>query len=339
MSTTFPISRVEAVVKQGWRRRLLVLAVDQSALVLALLLGGLSLLLILGTQILAWQWLLALGAIGVTVAVFGVRRRWADTYQVAQMMDRHLSLNDWLSTAWFLQANQVDREPAAAYQLRRAEEVARNADPAQAFPFERRRAWVLVAALAILALGLFSARYLVTQELSLRRAFLPPGLLQVFENLRQNGGPDQQNQRDAANQRDKSLPPGLLGQDSDRAGRPPKTDKGQKANPQGQTGATNGKGDQATAQNTEQGKSGDGQQGDQKSGSSEGSSPKGSKSETDRQDANGGDKQGSKQDDTTGPQHSGSLMDRMRDAVSSVMAKIKPTGSAQNSQSSAAEER
>jgi hypothetical protein len=333
-STTLQAPRVDALVKRGWRRRLLVLTVDQSALVLSLLFGALALLILLGTQILAWQWLLAVATIAMALAVFAVRRRLAGSYQVAQMMDRHLSLNDSLSTAWFLQTHAAEADPAAAYQLARAEKLAETADPALAFPFERRKSWIVTGALFLLALGLFSARYLVTRELSLAHSFLPLVITQAFDDLRHATTDTGNNNPDIAGRQVSSLPPGALGQDAAH----PRLD--QKAAEPGQNpasppgGAANAKGDQTPSQNSEQAKSADGQGGDQKRNASGGGpSSKAANAEAAKQASDPADKQDSNQQSADGTQRSSSMLDRMRDALSSVMAKIKPSANSPNPQS------
>ena len=336
MSTTLQAPRVEAVVKRGWRRRLLVLVVDESALVLALLFGALALLIVLGTQILAWPWLLAVALVGITLAFFGVRRRMADTYRVAQMMDQHLSLNDSLSTAWFLNTSSSDNQTAAAFQINRAEELALTADPAVAFPFQRHRIWLVTAALFVLAFGLFSARYLVTRELSLQHSFLPLVITQAFENLRHGPPkPDGVNPDEAAGRQNMALPPNALSQDAEHKSQSPKPEPGQRPNqtPGGQAGAKN---DQAAAQNAEQAKNEDGQGGDQKRNASGDPAKNGASPQADNQASKGANQQqDAKQQQANGAERPNSLMDRMRDALSSVMAKIKPTGTPPNPQSEA----
>jgi hypothetical protein len=323
MSTTFQGSSVETVVKRGWRRRLLVLAVDQSAIVLALVLAGLSLLIVLGTQILAWQWLLFLAGVGTALAIYGVRRRMADAYQVAQMMDEHLALNDSLSTAWFLKTKPAESGAAADFQLMRAEELARAADPAAAFPFERRRAWVVTAVLFALAFGLFSARYLVTRQLSLQHTFLPLAVTQVFEYVRHGGAKaDRDGRQQAGGLQEKVVPPGVLGPDGKTPNKSANAEQGQKAGQSPADGAAE-KNENAPGQNAQQAKAGEGKSGDQKRNGEQSSAQNGQNQEAGK-DSTSGDKQDAQ---NSGQQKSSSMMDRMRDALSSVMSKLKPQSS------------
>jgi hypothetical protein len=329
--TTTPASQVEEVVRRAWRRRFLVLAVDHSTIALSLVFAGFTLLILLGTQILAWQWLLLLAAMGLGISAYAVYRHLKDTYQVAQMMDHHLALNDSLSTAWFLHTQPPTDQPAATYLLDHAEQIAETADPSKAFPFQRRRAWLVTAALFILAFVLFSARYLVTRQLNLEHSFLPLVITQVFENLAHPGiTPDQKND-DANAHLDKTLPPGAINQEAEQRPQTPKSEQGKQPNQdQAKGGDANQKGDAAN-QDPQQEKNADGQTAsdEKRNGKGDGKPNGANQQSSDAQDK--GDQQDAKQPDATGPQKSSSMMDRMRDALSSVMAKIKPTGNSPKS--------
>lgn len=343
MATSFQTdhqtSQVEDIIQRGWRRRLLVLAVDQSAIALAVVFAGFALLTILGTQILAWPWLLAIFAAGVGLTVFGVRRRLSDEYTVAQMMDQHLSLNDSLSTAWFLHTNgQTHDQTVAAYQLQSAEQLARTTDPAAAFPFERQRSWFITAALCLLALGLFSARYLVTRELNLQHTFLPLAVTQAFEYVRHGLTDTIHNERAADSGKVKGLPPGVPGQDAQPRPPVPKPEAGQTpGQQQAKGGAANSKSNDSPDQNAQQAKTADGQGGDSKrnadgQGAKNGANPEAANKPP---SADSSQQPDAKQQDGAGQQRSASMMDRMRDALSSVMSKMKPAGNPQESQSGA----
>lgn len=324
MTTAAESSKVEVLVRRGWQRRLMVLAVDESALVLGLLAAGFSLLILLGTQILAWQWLVALGCIGLGLATYGIQRRLVDRYRVAQIMDRELVLHDSLSTAWYLKTSSaVTRDRAVSFQLTRAEELAQSADPAAAFPFERRRAWTITGALCMLAMGLFSARYLVTRELSLRRSFLPITLTEVFEQFR-HGGNESEKDRNAA-AKDQGLPPGLLARNEDGA-RNAQEEKSRRT--ENADGGPNANNSTTSGQNSEQARGENGKPGDQDASNGNRSSGDGAKA--DQQGNDGQDAQ-----TANGSKNSENLMDRMRDALSSVMAKIKPSSNSNSAQSPA----
>ena len=338
MSATLQDSQVQVVVRRGWRRRLLVLAVDQSAIALALVFAGLALLIVLGTQILAWPWLLAIAIVGIGFSAWGVRRRLADAYSVAQMMDQHLSLNDSLSTAWFLQTHRsVQPESAAAFQLNHAEQLAHTADLSLAFPFQRRSSWIVTTALCLLALGLFSARYLVTHDLNLQHTFLPLAVTQVFETVRESLANIGHNEQATESGKAKGLPPAALGKDAERQPTAQKQEQGQSPNQQQAKGgsASSKNDDSPQQQNSEQSKNAEGQGGDSKRNPDGQGSKSSANNEAAKQSPEANQQSDSKQQEAGGQQHSESLVDRMRDALSSVMSKIKPSSKPQESQSGA----
>jgi len=323
-------------VKRGWRRRLMVLIFDHAALALSIVFAGFTLLILLGTQILAWQWLLLLAAIGIGLTAYEVRRRLSDSYQVAQMMDSRLALHDSLSTAWFLHTqsatdNRATDNPAAAHLLSHAEQLAATADPAQAFPFQRRRAWVITAALFVTAFVLFGARYFVTHDLSLEHTFLPLAVTQVFENIAHPAVTPEQKGDEANARLDKTLPPGVQDKDATRAPQSPKAEQQAKqpGTDQAKGGEANQKGDPAASQDQQQARNAEGKTSsdEKREGGKGDGKPNGNSPSSDAQEQKGDQQQqGDKQPESTGPQKSSSMMDRMRDALSSVMSKIKPTG-------------
>ncbi len=335
MVTALETSQVETVVQRGWRRRLLVLMVDQLAFGLAVIFGGFALLIVLGTQILTWPWLLAILAIGVGLSVYGVRGRMADAYAVAQMMDRQLAMQDSLSTAWFIRRNSPGKadQTAVRYQLESAERLAQTADPASAFPFQRRKAWFLTCTLGLLALGLFGARYLVTRELNFRTPFLPFALTEVVENIRHGLGSLNHDEQATASMKAKGSPPGSFGKDGQREAPAEPSEQGQTQGQQ-QPGNQSAANDGAPDQNGAQPKNGENQNGNSQANGATGG-PK-SANEAGNKPSEGGQQQPQGDQQQAGDQQkSNTLMDRMRDALSSVMSKMKPAGGQQESKSSA----
>ena len=172
--------RVQALIAAASRRRLAVLSFEQLALALALTCGGAIVMLLLGTQILDWRWLVLLAILGAATAVWRIRQRRLSQYRVAQTVDRRLHLHDTLSTAWFLLEDGRERSGyIAERQLEQAGLAADGVDLAAVFPFAAQRAWALTGALMAVAFGLFAARYLITSSLSLKQSLvpLPSGLL------------------------------------------------------------------------------------------------------------------------------------------------------------------
>src|SRR5690606_18063909 len=102
-------------------------------------LGGTIVLLILGTQILDWYWITALVLGTFVFGIFRIARRVPSMYTVAQVIDRRLSLNDFLSTAYYFDAFPGDRQAVPeirAMQRDSAEQIAASVAIGQAIPFQ-----------------------------------------------------------------------------------------------------------------------------------------------------------------------------------------------------------
>jgi hypothetical protein len=301
---------VEAVVQSAWVRRLTVLSIEQLALAVALIFGGGILMLLLGTQILDWYWLVLLAAVGLGIGGWRVRSRMFERYRVAQLLDRKLGLHDSLSSAWFLRSQPAEPEPAASFQLEYAERLAATVYPAAALPFTRGRLWILAGGLAVVAFGLFAVRYLVTNSLSLERALVPLYHGDVFAR-REPAPPVKNHSLDdpaGSNESKKEALP---------AGNAPKSERqdesessevktgiaaSEQAPPQSQLKANNGLETGASDKPREQA----GEQGQQQSAAK--------------------DQQAGDQQSATG------LMDKMKDALSSVVAKMRQNAGTQKSQ-------
>ena len=191
-------SRVRRLIEGASQRRTLVLTVEHSAFAVAAVGGGAALMLLLGTQILNWPWLVLLAVAGLAITYVRLRKRIFSRYRVAQIIDRRLQLSDSLSTAWFLlQDPERSEKILAQAQISSAEQAARQVDNAAVFPFVWGRTWALAVALAAVAFGLFTLRYLVTSSLDLKRSFLPlpfSSITEVWERIEkmvQHGTPEQ----------------------------------------------------------------------------------------------------------------------------------------------------
>jgi len=278
-------------------------------------------MLLLGTQILEWYWLVLLAVIGLGIGAWRVRSRVFGRYRVAQLLDRELGLHDSLSSAWFLRSQPGGGpSPAASFQLEYAEKLAATVYPASALPLTRSRVWVLAAGLAAVAFGLFAVRYLVTNSLSLERALVPLYHGDVFAR-REPAPPLKDRSLDDPSGSDQSK------KDAWPAGNAPRSERhdepgssevktgiaaSEQAPPQSQLKANNrletGAADKPASQS---------QSPEQASEQSQqqGTSPKSPAKEqeaSDRQSATG-------------------LMDKMKDALSSMMAKMRQNTGAQKS--------
>ncbi len=320
--------RVRSVVEAAARRRVLVQAVEQSALAFTAFFSGLVLLLLLGTQILKWPWLVGLVGVGAVLAFVRLRKQKLSRYAVAQLVDRRLQFNDALSTAWFLLEKSSREDHAfATAQIERAADTARSVEPATVFPFVWRRAWVLAGALAAVAFGLFAVRYLVTNSLDLQRALVPvhlPSFAEVLEHVREAGSPRAEKRAALDGARIDPRRQVLPGREGDPQ---LKDEKGQRAANQ-VMGSPNGKPSQSSSNSPEQAKK------DELAGGKDGkaSGDKQDSAKDSQAEAKPGSPQAQRGDqsgnpaarENAHPQPAPGLMDRMKDALSGMMAKMRP---------------
>ena len=328
-SSLFPYaSRVEKTLRLASQRRLLVDAAEQLAWALGIFLSGFILLLLLGTALLGWLPITLLSIAGLTVAALRIRKRLLSRYRVAQLLDRQLSLSDALSTAYFLLANSsaID-DGARSFQLEQASRVAATVKVEEAFPFKARRVWAICGALAAVSFGLFARRYLVTQSLSLRPPLvalqIPPAIERLAESLRPKPDgikmpplprtyPAKPITADSTEAKDNSSLPAEGNEPagaSDRNGDLTKT----------QT-QTAGKGNEQAAGTKSESRAGDG-----KSSQGEGSAKTAERSDSQKEARNSAP--GKEQ--SAGQNASPGLMNRMKDAFSNMMAKMRANGAPQ----------
>ncbi len=316
-------SRVEQVVRSAWERRLLVIAVERTAIAAAVVLGALVLMLLVGTQVLDGRWLLLLGVVGIGIAGYQIRQRLLGHYRVAQILDMRLHLADSLSTAWYLLTRPgQSKNPIAEFQIKGAESAAQAVDIAAAFPFTGRRLWSIAGALALVAASLFSVRYFVTNSLSLRHSLIPLQLSEVFERHDKDSEETKRQRAEAKGEddpRSQKSSPKAEGQkdakDPQRAEQPPALQgntpgEGQNPNqPAEMREAKEGSEDQAKQRN--EGAEGTAQQ---KAGEKQGEDG----------EKTAGSQKPSNEDDANSPKSSNGLIDKMKEALSSLAAKMRP---------------
>ncbi|MBV8898312.1 MAG: hypothetical protein JO051_17480, partial [Acidobacteriaceae bacterium] len=317
-------SRITSVIRSAARRRFAVLTFEQLAFALIPVLGGFILLLLAGTEILHWYWLTLLAAAGVAIVIVRVRARSVSKYQTAQIVDKRLHLDDSLSTAWFLVENEYrTKSHIASFQMQQAEAIAARIQPEQAFPFTWQRAWSVTAAVGAVAFGLFAIRYLVTKSLSLQQPLIPVHIAPVFERLESRLVKSDQPEGDLSSGR-QAL------QRAEEAGTQ-LSDRKQVEAPQGQSEHAGETLDpnEKSASGTQSDKSGDPQNRKAENRDSSGKSAAEAK-ETDQKAGTQTQPQsdGSRhQNSTAGQQGSQGLMDKMKDALSSFMAKMRENSS------------
>jgi hypothetical protein len=158
------------IVIRRARRRLLanhLLAQGVNASSAALL--GFILLLLAGTELLRWEWLVLLPVAAAIAGVAAALRSLPSPYKTAQIVDRRLGLADTLSTAWFF--HSASRPQASGNMLRgqqeHADRVCQAVDIRSAVPLRAPRTLYAFAALALVASSLFALRYGITRRLDL----------------------------------------------------------------------------------------------------------------------------------------------------------------------------
>src|SRR6266540_1221021 len=94
------------LVRRARRRYLWNEVLAQTAFALSTAFGSMVLLLLVGTQILSWYWLVLVPLVAFGLGLYRVLRRVPSPYRIAQLLDQRLGVADTLSTAcFFAQAN------------------------------------------------------------------------------------------------------------------------------------------------------------------------------------------------------------------------------------------
>lgn len=145
--------------------------VSQGANAFSAAVSAFILLLLLGTEVLNWQWLLAIPAAAALFGIYLARRRTPEPYRIAQVVDHRLSLADTLSTAWYFQQHPEGARSSPEMrqcQLERAQRLSASVDVRRAVPYTMPRTVYLLAALVLVASSLFALRYGISRKLDLR---------------------------------------------------------------------------------------------------------------------------------------------------------------------------
>ncbi len=286
-------------------------------------------MLLTGTQILEWYWLLLLAVIGLAITGWRIQQRLVQRYEVARLIDDRLQLQDSLSTAWFLlgDSSAGDR-PAARHQLRQAEQIASGIAPESAFPIMMSRLWIATLALLAIIFGLFAARYLVNSSLSLRPALihLPFSSLKSATAKEKTTGDGRKTE--AKGQPVRELLAGqqhdIRSQPADQPQMPPNTQTDSHSQ-QNANSTSSGKSSSQAQQQPEDGQS-NSKEGSQSSQQAEANNSTGdSKPGQNSKQSNSSQQQdkGQSKPKTADGQQTPGLMDKMKDALSGLMAKLQ----------------
>jgi hypothetical protein len=166
------------VIRQARRRLLANELFAQAANAFGAALLAFILLLLAGTELLRWEWLVLLPAAAAGIGLFAALKRLPSPYATAQIIDRRMGLADTLSTAWFFGRTEWPRASSGMLrgQREQADRISRTLDVRRAIPFKMPRSAYAVAALALLASSLFALRYGITRRLDLH-----PPLARILE--------------------------------------------------------------------------------------------------------------------------------------------------------------
>ena len=293
--------------------------------------GGAILLLFLGTQILNWYWLALLVAVSVGFGTYRTVRRIPGHYQLAQMVDRRMALHDALSTAFFFSKNsRRAAEPIVEAQREIAERLLRETDIRTAVPYAFPRRLYAVGALAIVAFAMIGVRYGVRHSLDLRPP-LVPAVLNLFQSqpplLAAEKKTEQQKRlEDEWKKMGISLddPAGEKDRASDQAPDSaysnidtPNVDNSAAQNPNGKD--KNGKQSEESA--TEEGEGNEKSEGASEASGEAGKEDRSSAEQANSAKGNQANSQGKPSSKQAG--ENSSLMDKMRDAMANLLAKLK----------------
>ena len=171
---------ITQLLDRAYRRKLIQTLANQSGVALGAALAGAVVLLLIGTQILDWYWLVILFAASFGFGVWRTYKSLPSQYALAQQIDHRLGLADAISTAYhYERSNRRAAERFKTAQLAAAESAARQVDLTTVFPFVAPRALYAAGGLALVAFGMFAIRYGVTRSLDFK-----PSLVRIaFDNF------------------------------------------------------------------------------------------------------------------------------------------------------------
>lgn len=326
------------LVHAARRRALINLAGEQITVGLIASLGGAVLLLLVGTQILDWYWLVVLFLAGAGISAYRTWRLFPSPYQVAQAVDRRLSLQDAISTAYHFgqpsTGTRADRD-IIEWQKQQADQMAGAVEASQAMPWRAPRSLYSMVAVAAVVAGLGVLRYGLHGSLDLAAPLVEP-MNEFFHSAAKQFA---RNEKKARVPGEDPLaipvpPPDGATENLDPATESalsqvdvPDTTQGENSDPVARTKQTEVKAAGDEAEDSEPGDEGDresageGKQGEGESNKDGGESgSKGDPSKDAPRKGAGGDND--------------SLLNKMRDAMANLMSKMKiPQQAGQNKQS------
>ena len=164
------------------RRAVAGVLLDQAVVAAGAGFAGTVLLLLVGSQILDWYWVLLLCAGTFLFGLYRTLHRIPSEYRLAQQVDRRLELGDYLSTAHYFSTAESNGRGCGEFRelvCDRAARLCGEIEPQAAAPIRTPRFAYASLALAAVAVGMFSVRYLTRGSLDLGPP-LAPGILDFF---------------------------------------------------------------------------------------------------------------------------------------------------------------
>ncbi len=308
-----------ALVRRVQRRLFYNELFAQGVNALSAALAAFILLLLIGAEVLDWQWLAALPAAAALGGFYFAWRRRPSAYVAAQLVDRRLGLADTLSTALFFHESPSPhaKPEVVEVQAAAAERLSRGVDASAAVPFRIPRTVYPMAALLVLASSLFALRYAVSRRLDLR-----PPLARILDP-----NPGREKTETARNRQPKLDPRSTRPQDDDMASADSREQKAgdPRENPQDGADTQN----QAQAQSKEgmgsQPREPDSQASAESQNGEDDRAPNNADSEAGAQGQNGSQsKSGNSQQDANNSSENSSLMSKVKDAVQNLLSRMKP---------------
>lgn len=293
------------------RRRALVQFLTREILfAAAVALGVAAIVLLAGSERIGMYWVPVSGLVALVIRLILKSREQPSPYAIAQWIDERLKLSDTLSTAAYFSNSDASRrvDPALRdLQRGRAEEVAKSVNVKQALPMRRPAALYPAAILAMVVAGIFLLRFSATGSFDTRASLVEGPLQALLQPLEKQA------------RAEKKAGPGEEPGNGDQTSKELDKNRDYAGEPEAQQ--------QAEAETPE---TPEAQKAEQQKGEGKGE-PNASEAQTPQNPPNADNaaEQGKEQNG----QQQESLLDKLKDAVSDMMNKVKPSSGKQQKSS------
>jgi hypothetical protein len=315
---------LEKLIRRARRRHLVNVAFKQSVLAVCAAAAGLILLLLLGTQILDWYWVLALFTAGLAVGLRNLRRQILPPYRIAQSIDRRVGLSDSLSTAFYyssLQSNRRGSEEIRAAQYAEADRLAREVPLERAAPLQAPRSLYALGVLLLAASGLLTLRYGIFRSLDLRPP-LATTSFDAFHFIAQAAKPEPENPKTKDKRLNELLKEYGLSLEDEGQKRPAEENSKSEAGSQSAESESDAKEQrQASTQQLDPGDERNDETSDDAEGREGSQGDRMASNQTGPRDNSSAQASRNRQSDSSA--ESNSLLDKFRDAMQSLLSRLK----------------